>query len=218
MPRLPRFNPGLLPESPNFEYELALWKLGLRRVAGIDEAGRGALAGPVAAAVVVFPPDSDLANALLGVDDSKRLAPAAREFWRDKIIKIALEWGVGLAENEEIDRLGIVPATCLAIRRALEQLPRCPEHLLIDYLDLPGNSLPQTPLVKGDRRSLSIAAASILAKTTRDELLRKLDDLYPGYAFARHKGYGTAAHLQALQRLGPSPVHRLSFRRKVVQG
>jgi ribonuclease HII len=217
MPRLPRFNHGLLPESPNFEYELALWKLGLQRVAGIDEAGRGALAGPVAAAVVVFRPDDDLANALLGVDDSKRLAPAVREFWRDKIINIALEWGVGLAENDEIDRLGIVPATCLAIRRALEQLPSRPEHLLIDYLILPGDPLPQTPLVKGDRRSLSIAAASILAKTTRDELLRKLDKLYPGYAFARHKGYGTSAHLQVLQRLGPSPVHRLSFRHKIVQ-
>jgi len=217
MPGRPRFNPSLLPVSPNFEYELALWRVGLQRVAGIDEAGRGALAGPVAAAVVVFPPDYDLSSALLGVDDSKRLAPAAREFWRDRIKRIALGWGVGLAENDEIDSIGIVAATDLAIQRALGQLPWRPEHLLIDYINLPGNPLPQTPLVKGDRRSLSIAAASIVAKTTRDELLRKLDDLYPGYAFASHKGYGTAAHLQALQRLGPSPVHRLSFRHKIVQ-
>jgi ribonuclease HII len=205
-----------LPDFPNFEHESTCWKLGLVRVAGIDEAGRGALAGPVAAAVVVFPPKSDLSAALTGVDDSKRLTPAAREYWAVRIKRIALGWGMGRAENDEIDKIGIVPATRLAMQRAIDQLPWQPEHLLLDYLDLPENLLPQTPLVKGDRRSLSIASASILAKTFRDDLMRELDVQYPGFGFARNKGYGTLAHRQALLSLGPCPVHRLSFEYKIL--
>ena len=125
---------------------------------------------------------------------------------------IAREWAVGFAEAEEIDRIGIVPATRLAIRRALSSLTIQPDHLLVDYLKLPEIPIPQTCLVKGDARCLSIAAASILAKTSRDELCRTLELQYPGYGFARHKGYGTAAHLKAIQELGVSPAHRRSFR------
>jgi ribonuclease HII len=190
--------------------------LGLVRVAGIDEAGRGALAGPVAAAVVVFPPNPDLSAALNGVDDSKRLTPAAREHWAVRIKHLASGWGIGLADNDEIDGIGIVPATRLAMQRAINQLPWRPEHLLLDYLDLPENPLPQTSLVKGDRRSLSIASASILAKTFRDALMRELDVQYPGFGFAQNKGYGTAIHRQALHSLGPCPVHRLSFEYKIL--
>ncbi len=126
--------------------------------------------------------------------------------------EIALAWGVGLATNEEIDRIGIVPATRLAVSRALGQLVAAPDHILIDYLKLPESQTPYTPLVKGDRRSLSIAAASILAKSTRDRLLCELDGQYPGYSFAAHKGYGTREHLTALKALGPAPVHRFTFR------
>jgi ribonuclease HII len=186
----------------------------MRFVAGIDEAGRGALAGPVAAAALILPPDADLRQALQGVRDSKQLTPARRAFWAPRLRRLALGCGVGLASSQEIDELGIVPATRLAAHRALEALPLAPQHLLVDYLDLPDCSIPQTSLVKGDARCLSIAGASILAKTARDEILRQLDGQYPGYGFAGNKGYGTLAHRQALARLGPSQVHRRSFRVK----
>jgi ribonuclease HII len=207
-----RIDPGLIPFAPDFNLEIDLWNHGLQMVAGVDEAGRGALAGPVAAAVLIFPPDPSLARQLEGVNDSKLLKPDAREKWAHKLREIALAWGVGFATNQEIDLNGIVPATRLSIYRALEQLMNGPEHILIDYLELPESQIPYTPLVKGDRRSLSIAAASILAKTARDQLLRELDAQYPGYGFAAHKGYGTCAHLAAIMALGPSPVHRFTFR------
>lgn len=206
-----KIDPKNIPESPDFSFEAALWKSGLQIVAGIDEAGRGALAGPVAAAALIFPPDPGLAGKLLGVNDSKLLKPEDRFRWADRLQTIAAAWGVGFATNEEIDQIGIVPATRLAISRALEQLTCTPQHLLVDYLELPESKIPFTPLVKGDRRSLSIAAASILAKTTRDKLLCGMDECYPGYGFAAHKGYGTTAHLAALASLGPSPLHRTSF-------
>jgi ribonuclease HII len=201
-----------LPPAPDFFFEAQLWEKGTRWVAGVDEAGRGALAGPVAAAALVFPPDASLAPALFGVRDSKQMTSSQRESWAPRLQAIALAWGVGFASSEEIDRIGILPATRLAIARALEQLTIMPEHLLVDYLLLPDIPLPQTALVKGDQRALSIAAASILAKTARDACLRLLEQEYPGYGLARHKGYGTAAHRAALERLGPSPIHRLSFR------
>lgn len=206
-----RYDPAEIPLSPDLRFEQALWSSGLHRVGGIDEAGRGAWAGPVAAAVVILPVDLDLPGRLSGVRDSKQMTPAQRAFWAVQIREVALDWGTGLASNQEIDAIGIVPATCLAARRALENLRRPPEHLLIDYLLLPEVPLPQVPIVKGDARSLTIAAASVLAKTTRDALLVALDAQYPGYGFAQHKGYGTRAHQQALARLGPTPVHRLSF-------
>ena len=208
---MPTFDTSLLPPEPDLSFELLLWQAGLIGVAGIDEAGRGALAGPVAAAAVILPNKEGLTKLLKGVRDSKQISPHEREKARERIIQNAESWGVGFATSGEIDQIGIVPATRLATRRAFESLPVLPEHLLLDYLFLPEVIIPQTALIKGDCRSLSIAAASVLAKTSRDGLMRKLDLAYPGYGFTAHKGYGTQAHREALRRLGPSPVHRLSF-------
>ena len=211
MPRI-KFNRSLLPERPNLACEQELWGTGLTLVAGLDEAGRGALAGPVAAGAVVLPADlSDLMEQFSGVRDSKVMTPAARCEWAAVIKTKALAWGVGMAGSAEIDRFGIIPATCLAAARALKSLQVTPEHLLVDYLALPDVAVPQTSLVKGDARSLSIAAASILAKIARDALLIELDQVFPGYHFASNKGYGTQAHRQALLRLGPCSQHRRTF-------
>lgn len=207
-----RFDPALLPPAPDLSFEQALWAAGVSRVAGIDEAGRGPLAGPVAAAVVILPPQADLPAQLAGIRDSKQMTPARRQAAVPRIQAAALAAAVGFAEAIEIDALGILPATRLAAWRALQTLELPPEHLLLDYLFLPELNLPQTSLIKGDRRSLSIAAASVLAKTARDARLARLDQEYPGYGFARHKGYGTATHRAALLRLGPCPQHRRSFR------
>ena len=208
---MPSFDLSLLPPEPDLAFEMGLWEAGLSAVAGIDEAGRGALAGPVAAGVVILPPSNGISELLKGVRDSKQLRPLQREVYRAVIVKHVQCWGVGFTSAEEIDQMGILPATRLAICRALESFALQPEHLLLDYLFLPEITLPQTALIKGDCRSLSIAAASILAKTARDALLRELDLTYPGYGFAAHKGYGTQAHREALLRLGPCPIHRLSF-------
>ena len=208
---MPAFDLSLLPPEPDLTFELALWQAGLSAVAGIDEAGRGALAGPVSAAAVVLSPDQSMMCYLKGVRDSKQLTPKQREIARGKILHHAAAWGVGFASSEEIDQIGILPATRLAAWRALQALSIPPDHLLLDYLFLPDIPTPQTALVKGDCRSLSIAAASILAKTARDALLRELDLTFPGYGFAAHKGYGTRAHRDALTRLGVSRVHRRSI-------
>ena len=183
-------------------------------MAGIDEAGRGALAGPVVAGAVILPEDAGLETKLKGVRDSKQMTAIGRELWAAVIKNIAAGWAVGFASHDEIDEQGIVTATLLAMRRALEQLPYTPHHLLVDYLSIPGYPCPQTALVKGDARSLSIAAASILAKTSRDALMIAMDEQAPDYGFAAHKGYGTQAHLQALAHFGFSPFHRRSFRIK----
>src|SRR4030042_1151255 len=208
---MPTFDASLLPPEPDLSFELILWQSGLLGVAGIDEAGRGALAGPVAAAVVILPQKESLTSLRKGVRDSKQMTPHERETARKRILIHAESWGVGFGTPDEIDRMGIVPATRLAAQRAIKSLPIIPDHLLLDYLFLPEVTIPQTALIKGDCRSLSIAAASVLAKTSRDTLMRELELTYPGYGFAAHKGYGTHAHREALQRLGPSPVHRLSF-------
>ena len=200
-----------LPSDPDLSFEIALWQEGWQAVAGIDEAGRGALAGPVAAAAIILPADPYLNRMLSGVRDSKQMTPLARMHWAIRLKEIALAWGIGYASSDEIDAIGIVPATRLAALRAVQQLKPQPEHLLIDYLSLPEISLPQTSLVKGDARCYSIAAASILAKTSRDQLCNDLDSQYPGYGFSQHKGYGTRLHLAALAQLGPAPVHRQSF-------
>jgi ribonuclease HII len=207
----PKFDTASLSDAPHLRHETALWTNGALWVAGIDEAGRGALAGPVAAGAVVLPQTPDLKRDLSGVRDSKEMSPAAREAWAQVIRELSVTCAVGTASAQEIDAIGIVPATRLASSRALENLDVCPDCLLLDYLNLPGVTITQISLVKGDMRSLSIAAASILAKTARDAILLELDERYPGYGFAAHKGYGTASHREAIQNLGPSPVHRFSF-------
>jgi ribonuclease HII len=208
---MPAFDISLLPPEPDLSFELPLWRAGLSAVAGIDEAGRGALAGPVAASAVILPPDTKIMQNLKGVRDSKQLTAERRQAAREKILRYAIAWGVGFATSSEIDQIGILPATRLAARRALEALSITPAHLLLDYILLPEVATPQTALVKGDCRSLSIAAASILAKTSRDAILCGFDMTYPGYGFSRHKGYGTRAHREAIRQLGVCPVHRLSF-------
>ena len=208
MPLGRHLNPAL---QPDLTFEQPLWHSGCAWVAGIDEAGRGALAGPVSAAAVILPDVPSLSDQLYGVRDSKLMTPAQRGSWAKAICQHAVAYAVGFASADEIDTLGIVPATRLAAWRALEQLACVPGHLLLDWLFLPEVDLPQTSLVKGDRRSLSIASASVLAKTARDALLVELDEQYPGYGLARHKGYGTAQHLAALKRQGPAPIHRRSF-------
>jgi ribonuclease HII len=197
--------------SPDLALEQTLWEKGLVYLAGIDEAGRGAWAGPVAAGAAVLPTSPDLLERLKGVRDSKQMTPAQRTAWAQKIKEQALSWGVGMASQEEIDTLGILPATRLAMQRAIEALSPSPQHLLIDAVRLPGCNLPQTSLIKGDVHCLSIAAASVLAKTARDSLMISLEQDYPGYGFAAHKGYGTAAHRAALQSLGTCALHRRSF-------
>jgi len=208
---MPGFDLSLLPPEPDLTFELPLWQAGLSAVAGIDEAGRGALAGPVAAGAVILPPLKEVGQSLKGVRDSKQMTPGQRELAREQILEWAVAWGVGFAWAEEIDELGIVPATRLAACRAVEKLSVQPGHLLLDYLLLPELAYPQTALIKGDCRSLSIAAASILAKTARDAWMCEAEQIFPGYGFASHKGYGTRAHRQALLRLGPCPTHRKSF-------
>jgi ribonuclease HII len=212
-----KVDPGLIPEVPDLGFETALWLEGTSCVAGIDEAGRGALAGPVAAAALMFRMDDSLNQTLRGVRDSKQMTPVSRSYWAERLKEIAPDFGVGFSSPEEIDEIGIVPATQLAASRALSQFSQSPQHLLIDYIKIPGCSIPQTPLVKGDARSLSIAAASVLAKVTRDTLMCKFDSQYPGYGFTAHKGYGTWAHREAIVRLGPCPIHRKSFRIKGIK-
>jgi len=205
---------GNLHPFPTLEFEQDLWNAGFTRIAGIDEAGRGAWAGPVAAAAVILPVNPSLTRTLNRVRDSKLMTPLARETWAPRIKESAVGWGVGFASAEEIDTLGIVPATKLAATRALESLspsPLFPDYLLTDYLLFPEIDLPQTALVKGDQRSLSVAAASVLAKTARDALMRELDGQYPGYGFARHKGYGTRLHREAIKKLRRCEIHRKSF-------
>ena len=209
-----KFDPGLIPRQPDLSFETHLWRQEIHPVAGVDEAGRGALAGPVAAGVVVLPPDASIAARLAGVRDSKQMSPAERGYWADRLPTLLQAWAVGFATHQEVDELGIVPAVRLAVSRALACLEFQPAHLLVDYLDLPDCPIPQTALIKGDARSLSIAAASVLAKTARDARMVELDAMYPDYGFARHKGYGTLAHRQAIRRLGHSPIHRLTFQVK----
>jgi ribonuclease HII len=198
--------------APDLVLELALHNAGIAIIAGIDEAGRGAWAGPVVAAAIVLPLErSDLKNELDGVRDSKLLNSPQRRHWAGQILEIASTIGVGQATAEEVDTLGLILATRTAMTRALHELDLSPDHLLIDHILLPESELPQTALPRGDAIVLSIAAASIIAKVTRDTIMIELDERYPGYGFPQHKGYGTSAHQQALAVLGPTPVHRRSF-------
>lgn len=194
--------------QPTLERETQFWELGLTYVAGLDEAGRGCWAGPVAAAAVMLAPGT----ALPGVRDSKQLSPARRAELSELIVARALSWGVGFASAQEIDALGIVSATRLAMTRALQQLTPPPQALILDALTLPETALPQMAFPRADATVLSVAAASILAKVHRDRWMSEVAEaLYPGYGFARHKGYGTKEHQAALRAWGPCPLHRQTF-------
>jgi len=188
-------------------FERVLWASGSVRVAGVDEVGMGPLAGPVVAAAVVFPPGTGIP----GIDDSKRLPPERREELAAVIRKRAAAVAIGRAEVGEIDRLNIYHAGALAMRRAVESLPEAPQHVLTDAREIPGLPMPQNRFDRGDGLNFSIAAASIIAKTERDGLMMELDARYPGYGFARHKGYCTTEHQEAIRRRGPCEVHRMSF-------
>lgn len=189
------------------QVERGLWREGLTRVAGVDEVGVGPLAGPVVAAAVIVSPDMKLR----GVDDSKLLTAALREELAAKIQECALAVGLGIVEVADIDRLNIYHAALEAMRRAVEALPVAPDHVVVDARQIPNLTVPQTPMIDGDARCYSVAAASIVAKVARDRLMRELHELYPQYGFRENMGYGTPRHLAAIDQYGPSPVHRRSF-------
>ena len=190
------------------QIEEELRRSGVKHIAGIDEAGRGPLAGPVAAAAVILPPDA----CILGLNDSKKLSEKQRLELEPLIKEQALAWKVVMVDHQVIDQINILQATKLGMRQAIAALEPAPDYLLVDGMELDGVDLPQQGLIKGDARSVSIAAASVLAKTARDRLMLEYDAVYPGYGFAKHKGYPTADHKEALRRLGPCPIHRLTFK------
>lgn len=197
---------------PNLRHERALAAGGFAPVAGIDEAGRGAWAGPVAAGAVILPLEPETLRRLRGLTDSKKLSATERARFAGMIRRVAVCYAVGWADAIEIDRLGIVPATRLAMRRAIGELRTPPGGLVIDALKLPDVNVRQDVFFFADAISLSVAAASVLAKTERDARMLAIDVEWPGYGFAAHKGYGTAAHAAALAALGPCPEHRTTFR------
>lgn len=200
---------------PTLKHEQAAWAAGHRQLAGIDEAGRGPLAGPVVAAAVWIDRaflETEGANYLAGIHDSKQITAAQREALFARITQHAsIRHGVGEASVAEIDGINILKATHLAMGRAVTALAQELDFLLVDGRPVRGLPLPSQAIVKGDAQSILIAAASVVAKVTRDRLMIELDQAYPGYGLARHKGYGTAAHLKALRELGPAPCHRRSF-------
>ena len=179
----------------------------LEYICGIDEAGRGPLAGPVVAAAVILPKECKIAY----LNDSKKLSAARRDMLYDEIMEKAVGVGVGMASPARIDEINILQATYEAMRQAIAQLPVQPEVLLNDAVTIPGVNIAQVPIIKGDAKSLSIAAASVIAKVTRDRLMEEYDKIMPEYGFAGHKGYGSAAHIAAIRQYGPSPIHRETF-------
>jgi ribonuclease HII len=203
--------PGLFPEDTSpldmLAHEVQAMRRGYCNIAGIDEAGRGPLAGPVVAAAVILPPGLILP----GVNDSKQLTEEKREQLFEIIHREALSVGVGIGDHDLVDKINILQATLSAMRDAVLSLTPTPDFLLIDGISSVHMNIPQCTVKKGDSRSLSIAAASIIAKVTRDRLMVEYDALYPGYGFASHKGYAAASHLAAIAKLGPSPIHRKSF-------
>lgn len=201
---------GRASPGPTCAVEQALWRAGYRTVAGIDEVGRGPLAGPVVVGAVILPPFFQ-ADWLSHVRDSKELTANRREQLAECIRRDALASAIGVRSARSIDEIGLAPATRAATLDALALLYPCPDYLLLDAFPLRESDLDQTALIDGDARSTLIACASIVAKVARDRMLTALDHRYPGYGFAAHKGYGTKAHLCALDTLGPSPVHRRSF-------
>lgn len=181
-------------------------------ICGIDEAGRGPLAGPVAAGAAILPKDCQI----LYLNDSKKLSESRREELFLEIKEKAIAWSVGIVGPERIDEINILQATYEAMRQAISKLDPVPQVLLNDAVTIPGVAIPQVPIIKGDAKSVSIAAASILAKVTRDHMMEKYDKDYPEYGFAKHKGYGTPAHITALKEFGPTPIHRRTFITKFV--
>ncbi|MDP6497336.1 MAG: ribonuclease HII [SAR202 cluster bacterium] len=197
---------------PDLSLEFSVRRRGIQLVAGVDEAGRGPLAGPVVAAAVILPPGLTGSELWLQyLDDSKKLSHTRREHAADIVHKHALAVGVGLVGPEDIDRMGIGQAALAAMLRAVDQLPLKPGHLLLDFIYVRECAYTYDTIVKGDSRSYSIAAASNVAKVTRDRLMVEAEEIYPGYHFARHKGYPTKAHFERLNELGPCPIHRRSF-------
>ena len=196
--------------APTYDEEAALLEDGYAVVAGVDEAGRGSLAGPVVAGAVVLPlhPRGDW---LAGIRDSKRLTPRQRQTALRTMRDESIAMGFGIASSAEIDEMGIIWATRAAMARAINGLPVRPDFLLLDAILLPDVDIPQRSITKGDAKCLSIAAASIVAKETRDSIMREYDDEYPAYGFAQHKGYATRQHLNALESVGPCEIHRYSF-------
>ncbi len=193
-------------------YEDMLRESGVQWIAGIDEAGRGPLAGPVVAAAVILDPKQPV----YGVDDSKKLSPKRRAALKLEIEQKAIAIGVGIVDVETIDRINILQATKQAMREAIAKLSPAPEHLLLDAVTLEDLNIKQQAIIKGDALSVSIAAASIIAKETRDDMMRAYDQLYPQYGFASHKGYGTKAHIEAIRTYGALPIHRRSFLTKIL--
>lgn len=204
--------PETIPPYPTLHFEQELWKRGVARIGGVDEVGRGPLAGPVVAGAVVL--DSSNAESWSGLfTDSKQMTEIQREVAYEALVSRGVAHAVGACSSEEIDAIGIAAATKLAMARAIEGLDPQPQHLLVDALKLELIDLPQTAIIKGDAVSMSIAAASVIAKVTRDRLMAGIfEQQFPGYGFASHKGYGTAAHMAALREHGPCDIHRSSFR------
>jgi ribonuclease HII len=203
---------GQPPLYPHLDKEIALLEQGYRFVAGLDEAGRGAWAGPVVAAAVILPLDQpDLTETLAGLHDSKKLSPKQRGHFFELIQATAAVVSVGMAPAALVDQINVIGATRHAMQAAVSQLSPAPDYLLLDHLKLPAVNLPQEAFPKADGISLTVAAASVVAKVTRDRLMVQFNRDFPGYAFDRHKGYGTAAHRAALAELGPCPLHRMSY-------
>lgn len=190
------------------EYENKLHEDGLQYIAGIDEAGRGPLAGPVVVGVVIMKPDSFIE----GINDSKKISESKREKLYEQITKEAIDWSVGIVTEKEIDEINILNATKRALEKALDNLKIRPDRILVDALEhIDTKGVPYTSVIKGDAKIYSISAASIIAKVTRDRIMREYDEVYPEYGFAKHKGYGTAAHISAIKENGPCPIHRKTF-------
>lgn len=197
-----------------YSHEDAARNDGRKVVCGIDEAGRGPLAGPVFAAAVILPEHAEIE----GLNDSKKLTPKKREALYDVIVQTAIAWGVGFATEDEIDKINILQATFLAMRRAFSKLNLQPDCALVDGNRMPQLGVDTRTIVKGDSLSASIAAASILAKVSRDRVMCQIDEIYPEYGFAKHKGYGTKLHVEMLRKIGPCPVHRRTFLKKILAG
>lgn len=194
------------------ETEKRLYKEGYRFIAGVDEAGRGPLAGPVYAAAVILPEDIRLD----GINDSKKLSPKKREELFEKIINVAISYSVFSVDEKKIDEINILKATHMAMNGAVENLSQKPDYVIIDGNSISGISVPHETIVKGDAKSISIAAASILAKVSRDRYIEKMAEMYPEYKFEKHKGYGTKEHIEAILKYGVSPIHRKTFLTKIL--
>lgn len=192
--------------------EEEIYNTGVEKICGIDEAGRGPLAGPVVVAAVIMPRDSFIE----GVNDSKKVSEKKRETLYEKIINEAIDWGVGIIEQKEIDEINILNATKKGLTMAIKELKVKPDRIIVDALDrIDTLGIPYTPIIKGDAKCYSIAAASIIAKVTRDRIMRQWDEIYPMYGFEKHKGYGTAMHMQAIREYGLCPLHRRSFTKNI---